>query len=135
MITRKFAGLCTLGLAVSFVGRDLRAQQAAPESPPAPSTRTAKPTDPLDTRARAGSSAPAPKVDPELTRTQDPLFSPETRSAVPGSQADEPFLQRLFEALFEEEPAGEGEAAQPRRLPPAPYQSPPFPFSEHLGRV
>ena len=29
----------------------------------------------------------------------------------------------------------EGEAAQPRRLPPAPYQSPPFPFSEHLGPI
>ncbi len=41
----------------------------------------------------------------------------------------------MYEALFEEEPTGQGEAAQPRRLPPAPYQSPPFPFAEHLGPI
>jgi hypothetical protein len=74
-----------------------------------------------------------PKTDTEVKRTQDPQPSPETRTAEAGGRANEPFLQRLFEALFEEEPTGQGEAAQPRRLPPAPYQSPPFPFTEHLG--
>jgi hypothetical protein len=81
----------------------------------------------------AGRGSDGAKLDPDVRRTQDPQPSPETRSAVPGSQASEPFLQRLYEALFEEEPEGQGEAAQPRRLPPAPYQSPPFPFNEHLG--
>src|SRR5258708_2128434 len=100
MIARKFVGLYALGMIVSFGGRDLLAQEAAPASFPAPSTRTAKSTDPL----RAVSAASAPTFDPEVMRTQDPQPSPETRSAVPGSQAVEPFLQRFFEALFVEEP-------------------------------
>jgi hypothetical protein len=77
-------------------------------------------------------------LDPDVRQTyQDFLMSPETRSAVPGSEADLSLGQRLFNAFFVEEPnpQEEGEAAQPRRLPPAPYQSPPFPFSEHLGPV
>jgi hypothetical protein len=88
----------------------------------------------FDSKAGATSQL-TPKVDPGLIRTQDPQPSPETRSANVGSKAGEPFLQRFFEALFEEEPEGEGEAEQPRRLPPAPYQSPPFPFNEHLGPI
>jgi hypothetical protein len=82
-------------------------------------------------------SKPASKYDSDISRTffQDPQPSPETRTADVGSKASESFLQRLFEALFEEEPTGQGEAAQPRRLPPAPYQSPPFPFAEHLGPI
>ena len=79
----------------------------------------------------------AARIDEQLSRTffQDPQPSPETPSAEVEGKKDEPFLQRLFEALFEEEPTGQGEAAQPRRLPPAPYQSPPFPFAEHLGPI
>ncbi len=82
-------------------------------------------------------SKPTSKLDVDLSRTffQDPQPSPETRTADVGGKANEPFLQRLFEALFEEEPTGQGEASQPRRLPPAPYQSPPFPFAEHLGPI
>jgi hypothetical protein len=74
-------------------------------------------------------------VDLQPSFYQSFPITPETRSAVPRSEADVPLSRRLFEALFEEEPnpQEEGEAAQPRRLPPAPYQSPPFPFSEHLG--
>jgi hypothetical protein len=86
-----------------------------------------------------GGDSPGGKVDAEVSPTyfQDFLVSPETRSAIPGSQADLSFLDRLYQALFVEEPnpQEEGEAAQPRRLPPAPYQSPPFPFSEHLGPI
>ena len=79
---------------------------------------------------------PRPKLDAQVSRAQDFLLSPETRTAEPGSRANEPFLQRLAEALFEEDPPpNQGEPAQPRRLPPAPYQSPPFPFAEHLGPV
>jgi hypothetical protein len=80
-------------------------------------------------------SEPRPKTDDQITRAQDPQPSPETRTAEVGGRAAEPFLRRLFDALFEEEPTGQGEAAQPRRLPPAPYQSPPFPFAEHLGPI
>jgi hypothetical protein len=61
------------------------------------------------------------KFDPDVRLVQDPQPSPETRTAEVGGKADEPFLRRLWDALFEEEPTGEGEAAQPRRLPPAPY--------------
>jgi hypothetical protein len=86
-----------------------------------------------------GGDSPGGKVDAEVSPTyfQDFLVSPETRSAVPGSQADLSFLDRFYQALFVEEPnpQEEGEAAQPRRLAPAPYQSPPFPFSEHLGPI
>ncbi len=74
-------------------------------------------------------------LDPGVLPAQSPRFSPETRSATPGSEANVPFLQRLFEAFFVEEPEGEGEASQPRRVAPSPYDSPPFPFSEHLGPV
>jgi hypothetical protein len=74
-------------------------------------------------------------LDTQVKRVQDPQPSPETRTAEVGAKRSEPFLQRLFEALFEEEPTGQGEAAQPRRLPPAPYESPPFPFAEHLGPI
>ncbi len=77
------------------------------------------------------------KHDPNVRPSffQDSPITPETRSAVPLSEADVPLSRRLFEAYFLEEPnpQEEGEAARPRRLPPAPYQSPPFPFSEHLG--
>jgi hypothetical protein len=78
-----------------------------------------------------------PETDAEVGRTffQDPQPSPETRSAVAGSQAELPFPRRLYSALFEEAPSGEGEASQPRRMPPAPFASPPFPFNEHLGPI
>jgi hypothetical protein len=117
--------------------------------------KAADPRRPLDSRLRRqvmGGDSPGqgasrgpsreprksgPKLDSQFSRTffQDPQPSPETRTAEVGSKRDEPFLRRLFEALFEEEPTGQGEAAQPRRLPPAPYQSPPFPFAEHLGPI
>ena len=51
---------------------------------------------------------------------QDPQPLPETWTADVAGKANESFLQRLYEALFEEEPTGQGEAAQPRRLPPVP---------------
>lgn len=91
-----------------------------------------------DRTAPMGRGSPAAeKADPQVRPTffQDYPLQPETRSAVPQSEADVPFARRLFEAFFLEEPnpQEEGEAAQPRRLLPAPYQSPPFPFSEHLG--
>lgn len=86
-----------------------------------------------------GGASFLPKADPDLRPTffQDFLISPETRSATPGSEAELSLGQRLFNAFFVEEPnpQEEGEAAQPRRLPPAPYQSPPFPFGEHLGPI
>jgi hypothetical protein len=67
--------------------------------------------------------------------SQDPQPSPETRSADVGSKANESLLRRYLEALFEDVPADQGQAFQPRRLPDAPYQSPPFPFNEHLGPI
>lgn len=42
------------------------------------------------------------------------------------------FARRFFTAFVVESPTG---VDVPRRLPPAPYSSPPFPFSEHLGPV
>jgi len=42
------------------------------------------------------------------------------------------FLETFVKAYVEEAPSG---PELPRRLPPAPFNSPPFPFSEHLGPV
>jgi hypothetical protein len=114
-----------------------------PDSRSAPSQNITERSKADQATKESSSDTPSPPSerghgrDPQLKRTffQDPLPSPETRSATPGSQAAMPFRRRLFDALFVEEPAGEGESAQPRRLPPAPYSSPPFPFNEHLGPI
>jgi hypothetical protein len=99
-----------------------------------PQSRSAR-ADGQPSPGRSSGSPTSALRDPAVTPAQDKEPSPETRTAVPESKADEPFLQRFFEALFVEEPEGEGEAEQPRRMAAAPFQSPPFPFSEHVGPV
>ena len=118
-----------------------KSSTAPPASPlansePGIASRAARAVASSSAGQQSGGAERQPRLDTQVSRAQDFLISPETRTAEPGSKANEPFLQRLYEALFEESPTtDQGEAAQPRRLPPAPYQSPPFPFSEHLGPV
>jgi hypothetical protein len=72
----------------------------------------------------------------QVASTPDEL-APAIGDATSGSDARVPFFRRLFNAFFAQKPEAEDkdEAAPARRLSPAPYQSPPFPFSEHVGPV
>jgi len=54
-------------------------------------------------------------------------------SPCPGCKGEQNgFVKRFFKAYIEEAPSG---PELPRRLPPAPFNSPPFPFSDHLGPI
>jgi len=70
-----------------------------------------------------------PAGGPHETKEEMPVRTDNSPQAptehLPGS-----FVRRFLTAYIVESPAGED---LPRRLPPAPFSSPPFPMSEHIG--